>query len=88
MPDLGDYEGYGRFEEACSVEQSYFAAAAETIGTELVIKQYVPPSHPRTIFPYALLATDLTFPTHTGNSVWVPQTWQESLKLKQTLITS
>lgn len=33
-------EAYGRFEQACSVEQSYFAAAAETIGTELVIKPY------------------------------------------------
>ncbi|KAF4545924.1 Glutathione-S-transferase [Lasiodiplodia theobromae] len=31
-------EAYGRFEQACSVEQSYFAAAAETLGTELVIK--------------------------------------------------
>ncbi|OMP82713.1 Glutathione S-transferase PARB [Diplodia seriata] len=31
-------EAYGRFEQACSVEQSYFAAAAETIGTELVIR--------------------------------------------------
>ncbi|OBT63934.1 hypothetical protein VE03_05922 [Pseudogymnoascus sp. 23342-1-I1] len=34
----GDDKGYGRFEQACSIEQSYFAAAAETIGTELVIK--------------------------------------------------
>ncbi|KAJ5959835.1 glutathione S-transferase [Penicillium vulpinum] len=34
----GDDEAYGRFEQACSIEQSYFAAAAETIGTELVIK--------------------------------------------------
>ncbi|KAJ6785342.1 hypothetical protein PWT90_02609 [Aphanocladium album] len=39
IPDEGDFEGYGRFEQACSVEQSYFAAAAETIGTELVIKR-------------------------------------------------
>lgn len=31
---------YGRFEQACSVEQSYFAAAAEAIGTELYIKPY------------------------------------------------
>ncbi|KAJ5986620.1 hypothetical protein N7451_010985 [Penicillium sp. IBT 35674x] len=31
-------EAYGRFEQACSIEQSYFAVAAETIGTELVIK--------------------------------------------------
>ncbi|KAL1641693.1 Glutathione S-transferase hmp2 [Diplodia intermedia] len=31
-------EAYGRFEQACSVEQSCFAAAAETIGTELVIR--------------------------------------------------
>jgi glutathione S-transferase len=37
----GNEEVYGRFEQACSVEQSYFAAAAETIGTELVIKPYV-----------------------------------------------
>lgn len=29
---------YGRFEQACSIEQSYFAAAAETIGTELFIR--------------------------------------------------
>ncbi|KAJ5780712.1 Glutathione-S-transferase [Penicillium paradoxum] len=36
MPE--DDEAYGRFEQACSVEQSYFAAAAETIGTELIIK--------------------------------------------------
>ncbi|PQE24819.1 Glutathione S-transferase protein [Rutstroemia sp. NJR-2017a BVV2] len=34
----GDNEAYARFEQACSVEQSYFAAAAETIGTELIIK--------------------------------------------------
>lgn len=33
-------EAYGRFEEACSVELSYFAAAAETLGTELFIKKY------------------------------------------------
>lgn len=37
----GDDKAYGRFEQACSVEQSYFAAAAETIGTELVIKPYI-----------------------------------------------
>lgn len=37
----GDDEAYARFEQACSIEQSYFAAAAETIGMELVIKQYV-----------------------------------------------
>lgn len=41
MPVDGDENAYGRFEQACSVEQSYFAAAAETLGTELVIKQYV-----------------------------------------------
>jgi hypothetical protein len=35
MPGSDDDKGYGRF------EQSYFAAAAETIGTELVIKPYV-----------------------------------------------
>ncbi|KAF2143958.1 uncharacterized protein K452DRAFT_223694 [Aplosporella prunicola CBS 121167] len=35
----GDENAYARFEQACSVEQSYFGAAAETIGTELVIKQ-------------------------------------------------
>ncbi|KAJ5387433.1 Glutathione-S-transferase [Penicillium cosmopolitanum] len=34
----GDDKAYGRFEQACSIEQSYFAAAAETIGTELVIR--------------------------------------------------
>ncbi|KAJ6137863.1 hypothetical protein N7471_004349 [Penicillium samsonianum] len=34
----GDDEAYGRFEQACSIEQSYFAAASETIGTELMIK--------------------------------------------------
>ncbi|KAI9643817.1 Glutathione S-transferase hmp2 [Ciborinia camelliae] len=34
----GDDKAYARFEEACSIEQSYFAAAAETIGTELIIK--------------------------------------------------
>ena len=34
----GDVEAYARFEQACSIEQSYFAAAAETIGTELIIK--------------------------------------------------
>jgi glutathione S-transferase len=39
IPDEGDYAAYGLFEQACSVEQSYFAAAAETIGTELVIKR-------------------------------------------------
>ncbi|KAF2096877.1 glutathione S-transferase [Rhizodiscina lignyota] len=38
IPDEGDYMGYGVFEQACSVEQCYFAAAAETLGTELVIK--------------------------------------------------
>ena len=37
----GDNRAYGLFEQACSVEQSYFAAASETIGTELVIKKYV-----------------------------------------------
>ncbi|KAF9888037.1 hypothetical protein FE257_009301 [Aspergillus nanangensis] len=31
-------EAYGRFEQACSIEQSHFAAAAETIGTEPFIK--------------------------------------------------
>lgn len=43
MPEQSDCDGYGKFEQACSVEQSYFAAAAETIGTELVIKQYLCP---------------------------------------------
>ncbi|KAJ5988137.1 Glutathione-S-transferase [Penicillium waksmanii] len=33
-----DEKAYGRFEQACSIEQSYFAAAAETIGTELIIR--------------------------------------------------
>ncbi|KAF2273800.1 thioredoxin-like protein [Westerdykella ornata] len=37
MPDADD-RAYGRFEQACSVEQSYFGAAAETIGTEMIIK--------------------------------------------------
>lgn len=37
----GDDEAYGRFEQACSIEQSYFAAAAEVIGTETVINPYV-----------------------------------------------
>lgn len=37
----GDVRVFARFEQACSVEQSYFAAAAETIGTELVIRPYV-----------------------------------------------
>ncbi|ERF68134.1 hypothetical protein EPUS_08200 [Endocarpon pusillum Z07020] len=35
----GDDKAYGLFEQACSVEQSYFAAASETIGTEIVIKK-------------------------------------------------
>jgi len=38
MPDSNDFEKFGAFEQACSVEQNYFAAAAETIGTELFIK--------------------------------------------------
>ena len=41
IPDGGDDKAYGLFEQACSVEQSYFAAASETIGTELMIKKYV-----------------------------------------------
>jgi hypothetical protein len=36
-----DSAAYGRFEQVCSMEQSHFAAAAETIGTELYIKAYV-----------------------------------------------
>ena len=42
IPENGDDDdkAYGLFEQACSVEQSYFAAACETIGTELVIKKY------------------------------------------------
>jgi hypothetical protein len=40
MPEADD-NAYGRFEQACSIEQSYFAAAAETIGTELVIRPCV-----------------------------------------------
>lgn len=36
----GDAKAYGLFEQACSMEQSYFAGAAEAIGTELVIKPY------------------------------------------------
>ncbi|KAL8807196.1 MAG: hypothetical protein Q9182_000878 [Xanthomendoza sp. 2 TL-2023] len=35
----GDDKAFGLFEQACSVEQSYFAAASETIGTELIIKK-------------------------------------------------
>lgn len=38
LPNSKDHIACGRFEQACSVEQSYFAAAAETIGTELFIK--------------------------------------------------
>ncbi|KAL8807345.1 MAG: hypothetical protein Q9200_004704 [Gallowayella weberi] len=38
MPD-GDDKAFGLFEQGCSVEQSYFAAASETIGTELIIKK-------------------------------------------------
>nr|POE62536.1 glutathione s-transferase hmp2 [Quercus suber] len=40
---------HGIFEQACSVEQSYFAAASETIGTELVInkKKGLPTDHAR-----------------------------------------
>ncbi|MCJ1399391.1 Glutathione S-transferase hmp2 [Xylographa trunciseda] len=34
-----DNKAYSLFEQACSVEQSYFVAASETIGTELVIKK-------------------------------------------------
>ena len=41
IPEGGDDKAYGLFEQACSVEQSYFAAASETIGTELIIKKYV-----------------------------------------------
>nr|B3FWR8.1 RecName: Full=Glutathione S-transferase hmp2; AltName: Full=Hypothemycin biosynthesis cluster protein hpm2 [Hypomyces subiculosus]ACD39752.1 glutathione-S-transferase [Hypomyces subiculosus]ACD39761.1 glutathione-S-transferase [Hypomyces subiculosus] len=40
IPDVDDHEAYGRFEQGCSIEYSYFAAAAETLGTELVIKKY------------------------------------------------
>ncbi|KAH7341225.1 hypothetical protein BKA66DRAFT_517363 [Pyrenochaeta sp. MPI-SDFR-AT-0127] len=36
----GDLAAYSRFEQACSIEQSYFADGAETIGTELYIKPY------------------------------------------------
>lgn len=46
----GDDKAYGLFEQACSVEQSYFAAASETIGTELVIKKikgFGPPDEAR-----------------------------------------
>ncbi|KAL8910260.1 MAG: hypothetical protein Q9171_004424 [Xanthocarpia ochracea] len=35
----GDDKAYGLFEQACSVEQSYFMAASEMIGTELIIKK-------------------------------------------------
>ena len=40
--DGDDEVAYARFEQASAVEQSYFAAAAETIGTELFIRPYVP----------------------------------------------
>nr|POE89857.1 glutathione s-transferase hmp2 [Quercus suber] len=39
IPDDTD-RAYAIFEQACSVEQSYFGAASETIGTELVINKY------------------------------------------------
>ncbi|OAA60530.1 Glutathione S-transferase protein [Niveomyces insectorum RCEF 264] len=39
IPDEGDHKAYAAFEQACSVEQSYFAAAAETLGYELYIKR-------------------------------------------------
>ncbi|OJK01899.1 hypothetical protein ASPACDRAFT_1853938 [Aspergillus aculeatus ATCC 16872] len=39
LEDEEDYKAYGRFEQACTIEQSYFAAAAETLRTELVIER-------------------------------------------------
>lgn len=59
-------QAYARFEQACSVEQSYFAAAAETIGFELVIKPYV---HSTTGFTHPL-----RLPGRTGKSVLVSPT--------------
>ncbi|KAF4549913.1 Glutathione S-transferase-like protein 5 [Elsinoe fawcettii] len=38
VPDVHDHRNYARFEQACSVEQCYFAAAAEGIGTEVIIR--------------------------------------------------
>ncbi|KAF7513051.1 Glutathione S-transferase hmp2 [Endocarpon pusillum] len=35
----GDDKAYGLFEQACSVEHSYFAAASEIIGTKIIIKK-------------------------------------------------
>lgn len=77
-----DDEAYGRFEQACSVEQSYFAAAAETIGFELIIKPYVGPNSCRspTILSYLL-----TSRRGIEKRVLVPQTKQESNKLKPIL---
>ena len=46
IPAEGDDKAYGLFEQACSVEQSYFAAASETLGTELIIKKHVTSSFP------------------------------------------
>ncbi|THV55072.1 hypothetical protein BGAL_0014g00020 [Botrytis galanthina] len=33
-----DDKAYARFEEACSIEQTHFAEAAEIVGTKLIIK--------------------------------------------------
>lgn len=41
-----DAAAYGRFEQACSMEQSYFATAAETVGIELFVKPYELRFHP------------------------------------------
>ncbi|KAH8892731.1 glutathione S-transferase [Thozetella sp. PMI_491] len=57
-----DADAYGRFEQACSVEQSYFAAAAETLGTELIIKKKMglgPPDEARVAQAEADLETVL-----------------------------
>ncbi|KAK2867948.1 Glutathione S-transferase hmp2 [Arthroderma sp. PD_2] len=39
IPDEGDHQAYALFEQACSMERSYFSSAAETIGIETVVKK-------------------------------------------------
>lgn len=62
-----DVTSYARFEQACSVEQSYFAAAAETLGTELVIKPYV--SLPRAHGNSPALTLDFVIKPQTSRDV-------------------
>ncbi len=57
---------YARFEQACSMEQSYFAAAAETIGYEMFIKPYV--SHLLHALPFSLLCP--SNPNFKGNTLY------------------